>query len=243
MTSGPTVPNEREPLLSPGRAVQFDELRVRVGTRLQLLFDRFARTAQFPSTLIGYLDGQYVIARTPVEGGLRVTAENGEPLKVRLFTGTHVVEFATTVLRQFGPPVSYWHLEYPAAVDTVTLRAEPRARVDLPVQVRSAGAPDPVAARFVDLSSSGAQVIADRALGDRETVVELSFSVDAGADGAKGTVAVSARVKAVRAMPGAPDSAPGYAHGLQFENLGENDRIVLQNFVLNRLYDGPAAGA
>jgi c-di-GMP-binding flagellar brake protein YcgR len=235
------MPNDNAP--RAGRTVPFDDLRVRVGARLQLVFERFGRVVPLASALIGYLEQQYVIVRTPLEGGLRVAAENGERLKVRLFTGTHVAEFATSVLRQFAPPTSYWHLEYPASVQAVTLRAAPRARVDLPVHVRSAASADLVEARLVDLSTSGAQIVADRALGERDGVVTLSFAVDHGADAQTVDLAVSASIRAVRPLAANGDAPSAYAHGVQFDTLGERERILVENFVLNRLIEGNAAAA
>jgi hypothetical protein len=49
---------------------------------------------------------------------------------------------------------------------------------------------------------------------------------------------VSARIKSVRSSPAKGDAPPVYAHGVQFEDLADKDRLRLQNFVLQRLNDG-----
>ncbi|GAB4483910.1 MAG: hypothetical protein OHK0044_33350 [Burkholderiaceae bacterium] len=174
--------------------------------------------------------------RTPVEGGLGVRLENGTPIDVRLFTGTHVVEFPTSLLRQFGAPISYWHLGYPEEVRVATLRAAPRARVER-------GAPDPVPVRLVDLSAYGAKVLAPESLGERGQTLRLEFEIQRAAQGAAAKIAVSATIRGVKQIPSAGDeAAPNYAHGLQFENPSEGDQVLLQNFVLQKLNDAPATG-
>src|SRR5882672_2234472 len=95
------------------RLAQFEDLQVRVGARIQLILSRHDRGAALSSTLIGYAAKEFLIVRTPVEGGLAVKVQNDEPFKVRLFTGVHVVEFETAVKRQFAAPAFYWHLGYP----------------------------------------------------------------------------------------------------------------------------------
>lgn len=221
---------------------RFGDLNVRVGARLQIVVSMFGRKSPFASTLLGYAENEFLIVRTPVEGGLGVRLENGTPIDVRLFTGTHVVEFPTSLLRQFGAPISYWHLSYPKEVRVATLRAAPRARVELGAQAHRDGAPDPVPVRLIDLSAYGAKVLAPEPLGERGQTLRLEFEIQRAAQGAAAKIAVSATVRGVKQIASADKAAPNYAHGLQFENLSEGDQVLLQNFVLQKLNDAPATG-
>lgn len=216
----------------------FGELHVRVGARLQLVVSTFGRKSQLASTLLGYSEPEYLIVRTPVEGGLAVRLQNGETFDVRLFTGTRVVEFGTTLLRQFGAPISYWHLSYPEQVRVTTLRAAPRIRVDLGAQANRDGAAVPV--RLTDLSASGAKVLAPEPLGERGQTLQLAFDIPRGPQGATVKIAVAATIRGVKPLAAAGDAPPSYTHGLQFENLGESDQVLLQNFVLQKLNEAPA---
>lgn len=219
----------------------FGELHVRVGARLQLVVSAFGRKSPLASTLLGYAESEYLIVRTPAEGGLAVRLQNGEPLDVRLFTGTHVVEFRTSLLRQFSAPISYWHLSYPEDVRVTTLRAAPRTRVDLGAQAtRSNAAAVPV--RLTDLSALGAKVLAPEPLGERGQTLELAFDIPRGPQGVAAKIAVAATIRGVKPLAAAGDAPPSYAHGLQFENLSESDQVLLQNFVLQKLNEAPATG-
>lgn len=218
----------------------FGELHVRVGARLQLVVSTFGRKSPLASTLLGYAEPEYLIVRTPAEGGLAVRLQNGEPLDVRLFTGTHVVEFRTSLLRQFSAPISYWHLSYPQDVRVTTLRAAPRTRVDLGAQAHRNGAA--VLVRLTDLSALGAKVLAPEPLGERGQTLELAFDIPRGPQGATAKIAVAATIRGIKPLAAAGDAPPSYAHGLQFENLSESDQVLLQNFVLQKLNEAPAAG-
>jgi c-di-GMP-binding flagellar brake protein YcgR len=220
---------------------RFGDLNVRVGARLQLVVSAFGRKSAFASTLLGYAENEYLIVRTPAEGGLGVRLQNGEPLDLRLFTGTHVVEFSTSLLRQFSAPISYWHLSYPEEVRVTTLRAAPRARVDLDAQANRNGAAVPV--RLTDLSALGAKVLAPEPLGERGQTLELAFDIQRGPQGATAKIAVAATIRGVKPVATTGDAPQSYAHGLQFENLSETDQVLLQNFVFQKLSDAPNAGA
>ncbi len=220
----------------------FGELNVRVGARIQLVVSAFGRKSALASTLLGYCEPDYLIVRTPAEGGLAVRLQNGEALDVRLFTGTHVAAFRTSLLRQFAAPISYWHLSYPQDVRVTTLRAAPRTRVDLAAQARCGDAAA-VAVRLVDLSALGAKVIAPEPLGQRGQSVELAFDIPRGSQGATAKIAVAATIRAVKPLAAAGDAPPSHAHGLRFDNLSEADQVLLQSFVLQKLNDAPAASA
>jgi len=223
----------------PQRA-SFGELQVRVGARLQLVITTFGRKSPIASTLLGYADGEYLIVRTPKERGLAVRLPNGESVDVRLFTGTRVVEFCTSLLRQFGAPIAYWHLSYPEEVRVTTLRAAARARVDLSAQARCNGAPAAVPVRVIDLSASGARVLAREPLGEPGQSLQLEFDLQRAPQGATEKITVEATIRGVKQLAGADDAAPSCAHGLQFETLGASDQVLLQNFVLQKLNEAPS---
>ncbi len=233
---------QQEPAeLSGAHRARFGELNVRVGARLQIVVSAFGRASPLASTLLGYAEPEYLIVRTPTEGGLAVRLGNGEPLDVRLFTGTRIVEFRTSLLRQFAAPISYWHLEYPADVRVTTLRAAPRIRVELDAQASRDGAAA-VPVRLIDLGALGAKVLASEPLGERGQTLQLAFDIPRAAQGAAAKIAVSATIRSVKPLAATGDGDAHYAHGLQFENLGESDQVLLQNFVLNKLNEAPAAG-
>ena len=216
------------------RQADFSDLHVAVGCRVQLRISSFGREKQFATALIGYLPDEFLIVRTPIEGGLPLRLQNGDVLKARLFTGTDVVEFDTAVARQFGAPAPYWHLGYPDQVRLISLRAAPRMPVDLPVQVRTGAAAAQQPGRFTDLSALGAQVVTAQSLGDPGADIVIAFSLPRNGGSPPVELSVAAKIKSVKPLPDAGDGVTGCAHGVQFDNLDERAAMLLQNFVLAR---------
>ena len=126
---------EPQPTSRSERKIAFAELQARVGERLQLLVPRYAQGRPFTSSLVGWIEGDFVIVRRPVDNGGPVPLVAGDNVTVRLFTGTDVAEFASTVQRVFGAGLPYCHLDYPSQVKALTLRAEPRVSVALPCRI------------------------------------------------------------------------------------------------------------
>ena len=222
------------------RTGQFEDLQAKVGSRVQLVFSRSGGSDLYASTLIGYLAHEFVIVKAPVQGALKLRVQNDELLKLRLFTGVHLVEFDTSLLRQFAAPLSYWHLAYPAVVRISTLRAAQRVAVDLPVRVEHGAEPSPCDARLVDLNELGAKVAASNALGETGSAIRLAFTIPAGVNAEPLEVSVSAKIKAVKVVAnaaGGQGAAQTFAYGVQFDGLDEQNKLILQNFVLLRLND------
>jgi len=228
---------------SSERPAQFEDLQVRVGARIQLIFSRRDRGAALSSTLIGYAAHEFLIVRAPVQGGLAVKVQNDEWFKVRLFTGVLLAEFETAVTRQFVAPASYWHLGYPAVVRISTLRAALRAPVDLAARATCDGQPAPAEVRIVDLNELGAKILAPSVLGARDASLQLEFTLPTGIHGEVVQISVAARIKAIKTIERSGDNTPAHAHGLQFHAVGEREKLLLQNFALLRLSEVRADGA
>jgi len=227
---------------SSQRTAELEDLRVRIGARLQLLFSRASRTTTLPSTLIGYLAPEFLIVKAPTESGLAVKVSNEEWLKVRLFNGIHLIEFDTTVRRQFVAPLSYWHPAYPTVVRTSTLRAAQRVRVDIAAHVETDGQPSLAEARIVDLTELGARIVAPAPLAAAESSIRIAFAVPLGSEVAPLQLSISAKIKSVKIVEGSP-GAQFHAHGVQFDGLQEREKLILQSFVLLQLNEVFADGA
>lgn len=227
--------SEATPPPSDAQNLAFQALPVPVGERLVLVDFRHGQERHYRSFLIGFVENDYLIVRTPTESGFAVPLRNGDRLKVRLLAGTHVVEFETVVLRQFHAPISYWHLEYPATVKTKTLRAAPRAKTDLPAQIQSTGAAAAVEARIVDLSSRGAQVVTTQPLDETSGAVQLDFEIPRGRSGDKLRISTSATIKVIKPKAADDNGGGQLRFGVQFDALGEQEELLLENFVLQQL--------
>jgi len=229
---------DTQPPAAENRLAGLEDLPLRIGLRLQLILSHAGRVSRHFSTLVGYVERDFVIVRAPMEKGFAVPVANGEWVKLRLFTGTQVVEFDASVQRQFGPPLSYWHLTYPERVRTSTLRGAARVPANLAVQVGRDGAAA-VEARIVDLSLLGAQIVGDEALGAIDERLQLEFALPHNGDPPP-TIRAAAMLRSVKTVPAAGETPARHAHGVQFVDLAEADKATLQAYLLVQL--GGTAG-
>lgn len=227
------MPNE--PTTIQRRQSTLSALNIVFGARMQLVFEHFGRESRYGSFLIGLVTNEYLIVRTPLDAGLPLRVENSEFLRARLFTGTEIASFETSVLRQFGAPMVYWHLAYPHEIHVMALRSSPRIPVDIPVQVRGADGQDSVAGRIVDLSPQGAQIVAERALGTRDMRLELEFDMAAEPGSAPVRMQVAALIKSAKPLANADGAPQKFGHGVAFDNLTADQTELL------RLLDGRSA--
>ncbi|MDZ7651349.1 MAG: flagellar brake protein [Burkholderiaceae bacterium] len=208
------------------RKIPFAALQARVGEHLQLLVPRYAQGKAFTSSLVGWIESEFLIVRRVVDNGAPVPLVMGDTVTVRLFTGTDVAEFASTVQRVFGASFPYLHLDYPAAVRALTLRAEPRVSVDLPAVATIEGREGDLAVRLRDISSRGARMQAPSSPGGPGTRMTLRVSAGEGEDAPSAMFA--AEVRSVRPMSADAPDGP-CACGLKFDHLTDEQHEFVRD--------------
>jgi c-di-GMP-binding flagellar brake protein YcgR len=221
------VQTERE--LAP-QEFGFEAMNLQVGVRLQLIIHRRIKPVQHFSTLIGYLRDEYLIVKTPLENGTPVGLVEGEPITVRVFSGTNVCSFACTVERVFDRPLLYVHLSFPDTIKGTSLRAAMRVKVDLRAQVLPAR-PNAAAVdcSLTNVSVNGARVEAPCRLAEDGDEVTLEFAVVPSTYDREVRVRVRATVRNVSALRGESDGAEVFAYGVQFLDLNPVHHTMLQN--------------
>lgn len=207
------------------RKIPFAALQARVGERLQLLVPRYAQGKAFTSSLVGWIEDEFLIVRRVVDNGGPVPLVMGDTVTVRLFTGTDVAEFASTVQRVFGSSFPYLHLDYPATVRALTLRAEPRVSVDLPAVATIDGREGDLTVRVRDISSHGARVQAPSSPGGPGTRMTLRVSAGEGEDAPSTTFA--AEVRSLRPMSAEAPDGP-CACGVKFADLSDEQHAFVR---------------
>ncbi len=210
----------------------FKEINLQVGTRLQLTLPH---GAIYYTEFIGYVDGEYLIIKTPFENGLSVRMVVDQPVILRILSRADVVTLTCMIKTIFRAPYYYMHLSFPKDIKTMTLRDAARARVNLPVQVNGIAG----AGVITDISVTGAGIIADKALGELNEEASISFDFPIKPTNQSAHIDTSATIRSIQALPskkkGAPDKV---AHGILFHDLEPTSQVMLLNLVyesMNRL--------
>lgn len=208
--------------------MQFADLKLPVGGRLQLIFTgsdykRHSCEAQ----LLGYRANEtvmvYLTKRPP-----QVRPFEGLRLEVRVPMQTGIVSFTTQIDLLCGEPFSYLHLAYPASVKFEPLRRFPRFAFDGPLVITAYSDLGIVTGRgngrFSDISLTGAKLALEKELAAAASQVTISAEV---------TVAGMAQQLEIRGRIhrnfGREDKVPGFpfGYGVGFATLTPPQRLLM----------------
>ena len=210
----------------------FDDIKLQVGTRLQIMLKRGARQVIYYTSLIGYVSGEYLLMKIPFEHGLSVQIQAGERVTLRVFSGMNVFTFVCSVESVFHSPRFYMHLTFPTEIQTTALRKAVRVKADLPVQIEGAAQ----GGSITDISVDGAQITADSALGEVDAKLALSFTFQIKPTNQDVRLETSATIRSVRELPAAKKDAPArFSHGVSFDDIDPTNQVMLQNLVYESL--------
>jgi len=213
----------------------FKDINLQVGARLQMSQQHGIKQPIFYTELIGYVDGEYLIVKTPFENGLSVQMQVDEPVTLRILSGMDVFTLSCKVKTIFRGPHYYMHLSFPIDIKAIALRGAIRAKVNLPVQV------DGVAGAGVisDISATGAAIIADKTLGAPNDEISISFEFPIKPANQNARISTGVTIRSIQQLPSKKnDAPPKFLHGISFHELELTNQVMLLNLVyesMNRL--------
>lgn len=215
---------------------EFDEMNLQIGERIELeQIDSVDRTRYF-TTLIGYMRNQSLLIKTPVVRGLPLPIEDNAHMAVRVFSGTKAFAFIAPVIRVCTSPAHYLHLAFPSAIQCAEIRKALRVSLRLPARVKAVNVQGlPQAVEITDLSVSGAHVESDKLLGHKGQHLQLSFAFRINPNDYEAHLDLKARIQSVEHHTPAHAGSVIYVHGVEFEDLGSAEMILLQSYIYQLL--------
>jgi len=132
--------------------------------------------ARVKTYLVGGLRGDFLIISAPRVNGQIIPLKEGREIVIRYIQEGAVYGFASKVMRGIGQPFNLAILQYPTAIEEVSLRRSPRIPVVIPVErdgVQRKGE------MIVNLSSGGAAVLLNQMV-QMEDTFNLSFTLPNG---------------------------------------------------------------
>ncbi|WP_027149025.1 flagellar brake protein [Methylobacter tundripaludum] len=213
----------------------FKDINLQVGARLQMAVQNGAKQLIYYTELIGYVDKDYLIIKTPVENGLSIQIQVGEQVTLRILSGVDVFTLTCHVKTIFRAPHHYMHLSFPTDIQSIALRGAIRAKVNLPVQVNGIAQAGVIA----DISVTGAAIIADSALGELNQEALISFDFPIKPTNQSAHIDTSVTIRSIQQLPSKKkDAPPRFSHGVLFHELELTNQVMLLNLVyesMNRL--------
>lgn len=214
------------------------QLDLKIGDTLQLQFVAEDEHRHY-SRVIGYLQGHSVLVTTPRRNGRIILVRESMPVVVRTLSGGSVYGFTSRVLCACMKPYPYLHIGYPHDLERIVVRKAERAKADLIVsvqpQVPEEREVEPKSAVLVDISTSGAQMRANEALGEEGELITVSAKLMVA--GIENYLNVPALIRSVRLHKNA-SGGTCYFHGLEFQLLEKQDIVLLHGFVYEKLFTG-----
>lgn len=215
----------------------FDDIKLQVGARLQIMLKRNAGQVIYYTTLIGYVSGEYLLVKIPFENGLSVQMQSGEEVTFRTFSGTNVFTFSCGVESVVLSPRFYMHLTFPQQIHATALRKAVRVKADLPVYIRGTEEHGTI----TDISVVGAQIMAEIALGQVGAKIPLSFTFPVQLGNQEAMIETNATIRSVRELPATKkDGLPRFSYGVLFGDIDPTNQVMLQNLVYESLLALPA---
>lgn len=209
-------------------------MQLHVGDRLQMELLTDSTRSHYYTTLIGYVPGHSVLARTPMMQNLPVPIREGTPVLIRTFSGRHAYTFESKVLRVCRSPYPYLHLAHPVRVQQTQIRGALRVRVNLTGTATNParqGAALPTPTLIADLSISGALLEADKSMGEVGETLELAFKFMVQPNNYEVKLAAPVEIQSVRKTRRERKLDEIFTHGVRFAKLHATEALLLQSYI------------
>lgn len=227
---------------APARTVErssFESVRLAPGEALQL--QNASTGERYYVRLIGYMPEGTILVTTPREDGHVLLFREGQSFVVRAFSGKQAFGFNAAIRRVCNVPYPYLHLEYPASIEGVTVRKNPRVRVRVICSLSTAAnRATPAAAVITDLSAAGIRIDNGTPLAAVDDIVHVTFRMRLEGDDAH--FSLDALVRSVRTETDAQSGAKLAVHGMEFIDTPPNEHLLLKTLVYAMLSDGGGQG-
>jgi len=213
------------------RIITPEEVRWQIGDTLWLQ-PQDDLSARHGVTLIGAIAGKSILVSAPVKEGRHLFLREGQVFVVRTLVGKRAYAFASQLLKSQQTPFVYLHLSWPREVRCTVIRQDTRVPVSAEGFV-TLGAAEPVAASVIDLSSSGASLVAPLPPGGHAPRPGVTGSLRFSAGVAEKELNLSLPL-VLRAAESFGD--PDYMkYGVEFTELSTHDRLILSAYVFQEL--------
>lgn len=218
------------------------KLELEFGDVLQLQFLPDEKQIRHYVRVIGYWPNHSIMVTTPHVNGKILLVREAQRVAVRIMAGVNIIAFTGSILRSCARPYPYLHISYPKELQTLALRKAQRVTFSGVAEVREskpASGDDPqspvYSTRVEDLSTDGALLISDHALGAIKDLISIRMNLHvAGGEERFATVAIIRNVKPRRN----DEDTVEYLHGVEFKLTDRRDEILLHAFVNEQLVNG-----
>lgn len=205
---------------SDGSSASLESLKLRPGTFLQI-YHAAQTSAICVVKLLGTVRGKGVMVGLKGDSAEKKGLFTGREYKIRGFSGQHDFSFPARIVQIFDEPIAYAMLSYPDAVQSNVVRKARRSKISLPAKSSPRGKDLSFGVTLTDLNMGGAKLNSAIRIGTPGDLVNLTFAVDFEKNKMDMDLLSTVRYTIKS------DSGEGYTIGVEFEDLTQNDKLVL----------------
>jgi c-di-GMP-binding flagellar brake protein YcgR len=226
---------------APQSVFSFQDMRLRVGDRIQLQPPSVLGSERCIVRMLGYLDNVSLMVTAPVFNGMRVPVVEHDKIVARVFSSQKAFGFDCNVIRVCKLPFDYLHLSFPAVIQGAVVRKSPRIKTKIITSI-SRSEPnesgEKIPGVIVDLSANGAMIKARQQLAEKSQTVTLSFRIYL--HNMEAYLSTKAVIRNVLVDEDNDGSDPlKYHHGVEFIDLPPNDSVILQSLIYQQIIEQP----
>ncbi|MCB5184819.1 flagellar brake protein [Methylobacillus gramineus] len=216
--------------------MDFESMNLQLGAKLQFLTHRGRTPTQHISTFIGIESNEYVLLRLPRAQGVGLSFYEGEKISVRVFSGTMICTFDTSVIQPFYHPLNCLCLVFPKKIQVKKLRREMRIKVEIGGHIAfNASQAQKQAVNLVNLSATGCQISTDGEVGDIDDLINLSFYLPLFSEDDLSSITVNAKIRNI--IDDSHGDSEGYLIGMEFIEFDPTEQLIVRNYVYESLVD------
>ena len=206
--------------------VSLKELRLRPGLSLKVQGMRTGAPV-YEAQFVAAIEGKGVMLTPSGMDSLKAEIVLGEAYVIQGFTGQSDFTFTAPALNVFTAPFAHALFAYPTMVRAKKVRKSMRMKTALPATISPRGDNNPLQVSIIDLSVSGAMILAPRSLGVIGSLCDLVFPIMI--DDAESSLNVVTRL-----CHNTPADDGQRKIGLSFENLSQEHKLLL-NYVVGKI--------
>ena len=213
---------------------QFEDMRLKVGDRLQIQLPTAVAQDRLIVKLIGYVDDQCLLITAPSGSGILKSLVEGDRVVVRIFSGQGAFGFVCYLDRIIRLPFEYLHLSFPREIQGLMIRKAPRVKTDINVKVdASSGVVD---ASVANLSATGMSLRTRTKLGEKGA--EISFTLPLALYDVKTELKLNGKIRAITSIP-VEGGGEEHQYGLELVDVRPEETLILQSVVHHELAKNP----
>lgn len=236
------LPSASAPAQEEQKNYSFADMRLRVGDRLQIEPPPTVSTERHMVKVIGWVDNLSLLVTTPMVNGLRVPLRDNDKVVARIFANQNAFAFNTFVKSAVKIPFDHLHLEFPQRIQGAVIRKSPRIKMRMittaTVLSDEGVVADESATRYsaiiLNISADGALIQAKEPLSDKNGRLRIAFRINL--HDVDAMVTANAIVRSVFAEEG---KVGVICHGVQFQEIASNDRLILQSMIYQKMIEQP----